>query len=254
MFGKEMSTGDFAKLCKVDKKTLFYYDEINLLFPCRRDEKGYRYYSSKEYHRMNTIKLFQSLGMSLKDISYLLNDSTLEERKETLLLEQKNTIRKLQEIKDAQKNINLLLERMEHFTSTGLDELFYETSDPIYLKTIPIAEQKGFRISFINYGFEYGIIYDLKDSGKHIRSIFIPATKKESNYIKDSGNYVCIYKIVENSNNSSLKDIESFLNMLKNQGVEFENQLFYEEYSTELLNISNDLDTCLVKMSVKIRD
>ena len=42
---KYFSTGEFAKLCKVHKKTLFHYDEIGLFKPEKVMDNGYRYYS-----------------------------------------------------------------------------------------------------------------------------------------------------------------------------------------------------------------
>lgn len=41
----ELSTGDFAALCQITKKTLFHYDKIDLLKPIRVDENGYRVYA-----------------------------------------------------------------------------------------------------------------------------------------------------------------------------------------------------------------
>ncbi len=38
------TTGEFSKLCGVKKQTLFHYDQIDILKPEYRNEKGYRYY------------------------------------------------------------------------------------------------------------------------------------------------------------------------------------------------------------------
>lgn len=39
-----MTTKEFAKLCGVEKRTLFFYDEIDLLKPARILPNGYREY------------------------------------------------------------------------------------------------------------------------------------------------------------------------------------------------------------------
>ena len=44
-----LSIGQFAKLCHIHKKTLFYYDEIGLFKPQKVDENGYRYYSIYQF-------------------------------------------------------------------------------------------------------------------------------------------------------------------------------------------------------------
>ena len=40
---KYFSTAEFAKLCKVHKKTLLQYDDIDLFKPEKVNENGYRY-------------------------------------------------------------------------------------------------------------------------------------------------------------------------------------------------------------------
>ena len=65
---KHFSTGEFAKLCKVNKKTLFYYDEINLFKPEKVLSNGYRYYSTYQLETFNVIFTLKDLGMPLKEI------------------------------------------------------------------------------------------------------------------------------------------------------------------------------------------
>ena len=50
-----IKTGDFAKLCGTNKRTLIHYDEIGLFKPARTDEKGYRYYSENQFDVFFTI-------------------------------------------------------------------------------------------------------------------------------------------------------------------------------------------------------
>ena len=65
---KYFSTGEFAKLCKVHKKTLFHYDDIDLFKPEKVNENGYRYYSEHQVESFNVISTLKNLGMPLKDI------------------------------------------------------------------------------------------------------------------------------------------------------------------------------------------
>ena len=38
------TTGELAKLCKIPRKTLLYYDSLGLITPEVIEENGYRYY------------------------------------------------------------------------------------------------------------------------------------------------------------------------------------------------------------------
>jgi len=66
------TTGEFAKLCKVKKQTLFHYDDIGIFSPESKDKNGYRYYSYSQLEVFTVISMLKELDMPLKDIkSYL---------------------------------------------------------------------------------------------------------------------------------------------------------------------------------------
>ena len=90
----EISTGDFARLCHVTKKTLYFYDEIGLLKPIRVAKNGYRFYDVMQCDKMATIKMLQELGASLDEIqSFFRKDVLVEQaefmRKKRLALDEK---------------------------------------------------------------------------------------------------------------------------------------------------------------------
>lgn len=91
-----IKTGDFAKLCGTNKRTLIHYDEIGLFRPARTDEKGYRYYSESQFDVFFTITCLKELGMPLKEIGAFLEQRSPQALK-TLLLEQQEKIRKEEE-------------------------------------------------------------------------------------------------------------------------------------------------------------
>jgi effector-binding domain-containing protein len=67
--------GDFSRLSRVTVQALRYYDEIGLLKPGRVDRfTGYRYYSVDQLPRLNRIVVLKNLGLSLEEVSQLLNN------------------------------------------------------------------------------------------------------------------------------------------------------------------------------------
>ena len=68
------STGEFAKLCNVNKKTLFYYDEIGLFKPEIVKENGYRYYSVYQLEVFDIIYTLRDLGVPLKQIKSFIDE------------------------------------------------------------------------------------------------------------------------------------------------------------------------------------
>ena len=91
-----IKTGDFAKLCGTNKRTLIHYDEIGLFRPAYTDEKGYRYYSENQFDVFFTIVCLKELGMPLKEIGAFLDQRNPQALKE-LLLEQQEKIKKEEE-------------------------------------------------------------------------------------------------------------------------------------------------------------
>jgi len=66
--------GAFSKIAQVSGRLLRYYDEIGLLSPEATDpETGYRYYSAQQLPRLNRILVLKELGLSLEQISRLLD-------------------------------------------------------------------------------------------------------------------------------------------------------------------------------------
>ena len=72
-----IKTGDFAKLCGTNKRTLIHYDEIGLFKPAYTDDRGYRYYSENQFDVFFTISCLSRLGMPLKEIGAFLNLSLI---------------------------------------------------------------------------------------------------------------------------------------------------------------------------------
>ena len=64
---KELFTiGEIGKLFHMNIRTLRYYDAAGLLKPEKTDpDTGYRYYSTKQFERLNTIKYLRALDLSL---------------------------------------------------------------------------------------------------------------------------------------------------------------------------------------------
>lgn len=67
------TTGQFAKLCGVNKRTLHYYDEIGLFSPEKIEENGYRFYSCFQSVELELILTLRRIGMSIEEILHYRN-------------------------------------------------------------------------------------------------------------------------------------------------------------------------------------
>lgn len=94
-----LKIGDFSRLSRVSVKALRYYDEIGLLKPVEVDRfTGYRYYSADQLPRLNRIVVLKDLGLSLVEVSQLLDDSlTADQIAAMLRVRQAEVEQRLQE-------------------------------------------------------------------------------------------------------------------------------------------------------------
>lgn len=72
--------GAFSKIALVSIKTLRHYDRVGLLNPSYTDDAtGYRYYTLEQLPRLNKIMALKNLGLSLEQISKMLDDNVTHE-------------------------------------------------------------------------------------------------------------------------------------------------------------------------------
>ena len=60
-----LHTGEFAKLCGVNKRTLHYYDEQGIFSPDHVDANGYRCYAVRQLYPFIMIRLLRQMGLDI---------------------------------------------------------------------------------------------------------------------------------------------------------------------------------------------
>ena len=96
------SSGEFAKMAHITKKTLRYYDAHNILKPSYLTPYGARFYSDEDFARLQQILLLKYLGFSLDDIREMtINDSDYHFMADALKLQRKLVQDKIQDTSKA---------------------------------------------------------------------------------------------------------------------------------------------------------
>lgn len=115
------NTGEFARLCRTTKETLFYYDKIGILKPRRNQENDYRVYSCDQFFEYDLINTLKRAGSTLKEIKWYLEHYDAE-----------NFIRILREKEEqiaVQRRELLKMENMLHHTIEMTEYALHETYD-----------------------------------------------------------------------------------------------------------------------------
>ena len=75
------TVNDITKITGITRRTLHYYDEIDLLKASNLSPRGYRLYDMNDFERLQIILFLKEMNLSLKDISGILQLSKQEQNK-----------------------------------------------------------------------------------------------------------------------------------------------------------------------------
>ncbi len=91
-----LTVKDIVQITGITKRTLQYYDKINLLKPIYLTENGYRLYDKNSLARLQMILFFKEMDFSLKEIAEVLKLTReeqlqlLKKHNQTLLLKKQH--------------------------------------------------------------------------------------------------------------------------------------------------------------------
>ena len=132
-------TGKFSRMARVSKRTLRYYDSIDLFKPLKVDpETGIRYYSAEQFADLNRIISLKELGLTLDQIRHMLDeDVSREEIHGMLLIKKAEAEQKLLEDIKRLRSIEARLQSPELFLTQG-----------VVLKSVPEQPFLSYRNTF----------------------------------------------------------------------------------------------------------
>ncbi len=100
--------GDIAELFNLSVSTLRHYEKTGLVEPEYIDpETGYRYYSTRQFEPLNTIRYLRALDMPLSEIAEFLKNRDIE------IIEEK-LIKQKQAVVEKQKRLKLIERKIEN--------------------------------------------------------------------------------------------------------------------------------------------
>lgn len=114
--------GDVAKMFHLSVGSLRHYEALGLLAPEFIDtETGYRYYSTRQFECLNTIRYLRVLDMPLPQIADFLKNRDIEKMREMLCQQKEEVVRKQNELKTIEKKIDNRLQQLQNALSAEKD-------------------------------------------------------------------------------------------------------------------------------------
>lgn len=191
MFEKShFTTGEFAKICNIEKHVLFHYDEIGLFQPAIVKENGYRYYSYHQYDTFCMITVLKNLGMPLKDIKVYLETRSPELF--LILLKEKEQA--------VQQEIKKLLRTQEYIHTMRLSTIEALSSNPEQVEIRHMKEERLLtsrdctsleKLTFRDFTKEYVNFYN--DNALAQVNRVGSMIRMQDLYEEEYANFACLY-------------------------------------------------------------
>lgn len=101
------SIGEVAKMFHLSVSSLRHYEDVGLITPEHVDpESGYRYYSTRQFEVLNTIRYLRALDMPLVEIADFLGNRDVERIKEKLRAQKEVVVAREAELKRIERKID----------------------------------------------------------------------------------------------------------------------------------------------------
>ena len=251
--------GKMAKANNVSIATLRLYDEMGLIKPSFIDpQTNYRYYDVNQTSRLDLIRYMRDMGMSIKDISLLLEKEDIDLIEEKLVERSIQIRSEIKALKSTQDAVDRTIKSIERYRKSPLPGtlslefierrriLYIQSPIDFYRYGIEKYEEciRNLRLKLVGMNIPQVLSYSLGTSvkkddfmeGKLVADkIFIFGDKRLSEYSDDtllleSGMYACVY--LDNYDNEK-KEAERLLKFALDNGYEIAGDYICEEM-TEL--------------------
>lgn len=144
--------GDVAKMFHLSVGSLRHYEKIGLLQPEYIDkETGYRYYSTRQFECLNTIRYLRVLDMPLPQVADFLKNRDIDKIREMLRKQKETVIRKQKDLQIIERKINNRLQQLEDALSSEFN-------------TVRIIQTESRRITWIRNNLSITSYLDLETS------------------------------------------------------------------------------------------
>ena len=138
-FQNKISTGTFAKLCGVPKKTLLYYDEIGLFQPDHIAENGYRYYSYRQFEVLSVILALREIGMPLKEIKEYIDNRNPENMIRLFHEEDRKIQNEIKKLKQTHRFLQTRIQLTQNVLQTHTDMIQLEEQEKAYFAVTNVS-------------------------------------------------------------------------------------------------------------------
>jgi len=126
--------GQLSKLFNIKIPTLRYYDAIGLLKPAKVDsETHYRYYSTEQFERLNSLAYLKTLDLSNESIKHFFDARDISTLESMLQIQREQVQQQIASLENVERRINTRLSQVTDAVNSSLGKV-----ELVELPEIPI--------------------------------------------------------------------------------------------------------------------
>ncbi|MEO1770913.1 MerR family transcriptional regulator [Candidatus Enterococcus ferrettii] len=122
---KYLSVSEMAKYAGISRRTLIYYDQIDLFKPIKIGVNGYRYYGIDQYFELDVILLLKNIGMPLEEIHTFLNNRNVDYAVQEFYRQRSKVDKQIVILKDIRTSLDSYIKRYETLKNFDLESITY---------------------------------------------------------------------------------------------------------------------------------
>lgn len=150
------SIGTIAKMFHLSVSSLRHYETIGLLTPEYIDsQSGYRYYCTRQFEVLNTIRYLRALDMPLQEISDFMKNRDVERMEEKLLQQKRAVIEKQKSLKRIEQKIDNRLRQIADAKESVFD-------------IVKLVQKKACRVVWVKDSLKIQGVLDIEEPLKKL--------------------------------------------------------------------------------------
>lgn len=122
---KYLTISEMAKYAGISRRTLIYYDQIDLFKPAKVGENGYRYYGIDQYFELDVILLLKNLDVSLEDIHIFLKNRNVDYVLDGFMRQKQKVDEQIDQLKGVRGALDSYIERYTTLKNFDLESITY---------------------------------------------------------------------------------------------------------------------------------
>lgn len=266
-----LTIGETARLFHMNIRTLRYYDELGILKPeyVNRDT-NYRYYSTNQFERLNTIKYLRALDMPLEKISNFFHEKDVNTILSIFMEQRENVLKKQKQLAQIEKKITNRIEQIKTALSASYGQVIVKRLPQrkivLLKKKFTLADDLELLIRDLSkkhclddaiFLGKVGVSISQQDLIKgqftHFSSIFVVVEAEDDFKNKDSvlseGSYATVQ--YQGTHEEALPYYTLLLNYLKDSGFQIKGDSV--EITIIDTGITNDCDKFVTELQIPFK-